>query len=524
MMPRPKKMASPKGQTAKVPAQEFTFPAPIRGWVLNENLSNPQPGGARVLDNWFCTTTGIKARGGRQKFATLDAKVQSIFTYKSGSQSILFGATATKIYDITSPASPTVVPTAAVTGMTSGYYSTEHFGTAGGNFLVVCNGTNSVRNFNGSAWSTPTITGVTSANLSQVWSHSNHLFFIEKNTMNAWYLPVDSISGTVAQISLAGVMTKGGSLVFGAKWSLDAGDGLDDKCVFVSSEGEVAVYEGTNPGSALAWSLVGVYILPKPMGKNARIAAGGDLLIATEVGLIPMSAAINRDIAAMEQAAVSKPIGTYWQAKAKLLAGTNWEMVKSPDVGIMIVSQPSTAASECLVVNMLTGGWSRFTGWDVQCLGYIAGQTFCGSADSCVYVLNVGGSDSGENYTCVYLGQADPMGLYGKQKTILQMRAVVNTSVSIMPQLTAQVNYSEALSSPPSSPADYSVDSWDSGIWDTSLWDASTPLAIVAQWAATGKTGRVVAPELQLTFGITPTPNTELVAIDAQFSAGAVVT
>ena len=53
------------------PAIPFTFPAPTRGWVINENLAMAQPGGASVLDNWIPTATGIKARGGNQKYATL---------------------------------------------------------------------------------------------------------------------------------------------------------------------------------------------------------------------------------------------------------------------------------------------------------------------------------------------------------------------------------------------------------------------------------------------------------------------
>jgi hypothetical protein len=43
------------------------------------------------------------------------------------------------------------------------------------------------------------------------------------------------------------------------------------------------------------------------------------------------------------------------------------------------------------------------------------------------------------------------------------------------------------------------------------------------RWTATGVTGTTIAPELQITFGSTVTPQVELVAIDAEFHVGAVV-
>ncbi|TIR78102.1 MAG: hypothetical protein E5X19_32465, partial [Mesorhizobium sp.] len=75
--------------------------------------------------------------------------------------------------------------------------------------------------------------------LSFVWTYRSREFFIEKNTLTAWFLPVDAISGAASDFSLAGVFQKGGSLLCGGTWSLDAGDGVDDKCVFISTKGEV---------------------------------------------------------------------------------------------------------------------------------------------------------------------------------------------------------------------------------------------------------------------------------------------
>lgn len=527
MMVRPKKTQGRKGEVERVPAMPFTFPSPIRGWVLDENLATVQPGAASILDNWICTTTGIRVRGGSLKHATIGGAVKSIFRYVSGATEKMFAASASAIYDITSPATPTTIPATSVSALTGGDWSATQFGTAGGNFLVIANGTDSVRNYDGTTWTTPAITAVTSSTLSHVWSYGSKLFFVQKNTQSAWYLPVDQIAGAAVQVSLAGIFQKGGPLLFGAKWSMDAGDGLDDKCVFVSAEGEVAIYEGTNPADAANWRLAGLYQMPEPIGKKGYTQAGGDLLIANDVGLIPVSAAIQKDIGALDQSAVSRPISPYWQSQALSLSGSAWEIVKIPRSNIMVISQPSASANSCLVVNLQTGAWSRVTGWDTQCLGYFNNRGYYGASDSCIYLMEGAGSDNGLPYTSVYLGQHETMGHYGQQKTVLQMRAVLKSSGKVYPQITAQVDYvGEVLSPPSSAPNTINASGWDSGVWDTTLWDAgSNPPAIgTSLWASIGRTGYAVAPELQLTFAGTVAPLVELVAIDTQFRLGSVVT
>lgn len=526
MMVRAKKKApAHKGEnpTPKPLSTPYTFVAPIRGWVLNENLATAGPGAARVLDNWVCTTSGIRVRGGRNKYATLDNPVTSLMTYQSGAVSKFFAATEDSIFDISTVVDPDVAPTADVTGQTSGYYSSVQFGTAGGDFLVIANGTDDLLNYDGTTFSAPTITGLTSSEISHVWSFASRIFFVKKDSTSAYYLPVDSISGAVAEFSLAGVFSLGGSLLFGAKWSLDAGDGLDDKCVFVSTEGEVAVFEGTNPSSAADWRKVGLYAIPKPLGRRPYMQAGGDLLIATQSGLIAISDAVNKDIAALDASAVSRAITPYWQEKAGDLSTKDWEMVKIPQANIMVVSQPDADNPTCLVCNLQTGAWSRFTGWDTQCLALYSDRGYFGSADSCVYLMESGGSDNGDTYTAAYLGQHEQMGAQGRQKTILQMRPIFLAGSPVRPMISAQTDYGETLSPPPSSVDDFSAATWDSAVWDIDVWDGDVSLSVGGTWTAIGKTGFSIAPELQITYGVTPTPRVELVSIDAEFIVGAMV-
>lgn len=528
MKVRARAKAPAKGQPPMQPAEAFSFPAPIRGLVLNENIAIPSPGGALVMDNLICTTKGAKARGGTSLHVPLATAVTSLFVYRSGGAEIAFGATTTTISNVS--ASGVVPPATSITGQTAGIYSTEQFGTAGGDYLYAVNGADKAQLFDGAAWtqidaaSVPAITGIATTTFAHVWSFANRLFFVEKNTLNAWYLPVDSIGGAAASFSLAGIFKKGGSLLFGATWSLDAGDGLDDKCVFVSDQGEVAVYEGTNPGSAADWRKAGVYNITPPLGPKGKMQAGGDLLIATQVGLVPISQAISRDPAALEMGAVSKNITPLWQQKAFELGSGYWEIEKWPAENIIIVSQPGATEATCLVCNLQTGAWSRFTGLNVQCLMFFDDSIMFGGADGKIYRFETGGSDNGANYTCVYLGQHDPMGLPGIQKSMRQMRATFQLSTRIDAQVSVKTDYDQTLSAPPNAVADAGgASTWGVSKWGAAKWGGRAVASTQALWSSIGRTGYAIAPEVQMTFGNTAKPQVELVGIDVTFSVGALV-
>jgi hypothetical protein len=382
-----------------------TFPAPVRGWVTNTNLSEPLDKAALVLDNWFPSATGIKLRGGSPKYATLPAACTSMFAYQSGTTEKLFAATGVAIYDITTVADVDTAPSAAVSSLTGGNWTFVQFQTSGGDFLVGCNGANTPREFDGSSWSSSSMTGLTTSLLSHVWAYKNRLFFVEGGSMRFWYLPVGSKSGALTSFSLAGVFSRGGSLLFGATWSLDAGDGVDDLCVIVSTMGEIAVYQGSDPSDASNWSLSGSYLIAAPLGKNAVERAGGDLLIATVEGIIPISETVNKDRAALSLAAVSRAIEPDWADAVRDRSGLPWTLRKYVERNQLIVGMPSPSASLdkfSFVCNLETGAWCRFTGapFDIRGQVVLLGVHYVGTGSGIIYKTDQGGSDNSATYAC----------------------------------------------------------------------------------------------------------------------------
>lgn len=586
----------------------FTFPAPSRGWVQSGNIFASPPDAAERLDNFFPTAQGARLRKGKAKLATLDASVARLMSFVAGASPTLYGSTETEFYDITSPASATVVPTPKITGLSGGDWSHVQFSTSGGEFFLMVNGTdyafyaNNAGSFNpiattevfdlaydaltadfvvgetitggtssatatllaimptsatagtlklgtitgtfqdnetitsasGSATSnipsgtssasTITASGVASTALSQVWSFKNRLFFVEGGTQNAWYLPVQNIGGTLSKFPLGSVFRRGGNLLFGATWSADSGDGLDDQCVFVSDQGEIAVYQGTDPSNANTWALVGVYQIGKPLNKHSHFRLGGELLIVTKDGIIPITDAVSRDRASLTASALTYPIedawqtaiaqdtssfpvtATLWREQAFLLVGTN-------------ASDGSLPVS--FVANARTGAWARYTGWDVRCAAEHDDNLYFGSADNCVYQAETTGSDDGTEYTAVYVPKFSEAGS-PNQKSVNMVNLVARGRGQFNFALGAFSDY--VIGNLPSSlPINQtSGTTWGGGSkWgDGSTWGSAEAKTRVSEWQAAYAQGFSVAPCVVMTSFQPTDPVIEILATRLRFESG----
>jgi len=103
------------------------------------------------------------------------------------------------------------------------------------------------------------ITGVNSNTFINVNLFKNRLYFTQKDTLNCWYLDPDSIGGVAKPLRFGGIARNAGYLQAMGTWTLDAGQGADDYAVFITSMGEIIVYNGTDPDNADTWALKGVW-------------------------------------------------------------------------------------------------------------------------------------------------------------------------------------------------------------------------------------------------------------------------
>jgi len=630
-------------RTAKI----ASFPAPIGGWVSNQNLAQPgamingarPPQGAAVLENFFPNATSAVLRRGSALYATLgdgSKSVTALFSYVAGSQEQLFGATASAIYNITLITSPdnyylatelvealetdtgdtfgdnSTIGLEVFEGTTGGQWSVVQFATAGGIFLVGVNGedfgftydgTSFYPTLEGGIWSlgydggtgaftendtvtggtsgatativkvvgddtsgalyltdivgtfaddeaitdtdtgaavangVPTVLagaltfdgdpGLTSADLSFVWSYKTRLFFVQKESLDAWYLPVDSIAGELVKLPLGGVFPRGGSLLFGATWSLDSGSsgGLSEQCIFVTTEGEVAVFQGANPSDASDWSKVGVYRIGKPLGPKAFIRAGGDLVIATTIGFVPLSQAIQRDYAALSPSAVSYPIEVAWN-EAVANRGVGWNCEVWPEAQMVVVAPPTTSDDDpvMFVANARTGAWAPFTNWLGTCMEVFKGRLFFGSISGKVVEANVGGLDQGQTYTGRYIPLFEDLRTPASIKVAQTVGATLRSSTDLNESVSCQFDYDTTLPSPPSAPPVPVGSQWDNAIWGVSTWGGRMDAVLTQRRHSVSGIGYRLATGLQVTSGSVVPLDAEIIATDVTYTVGDVAT
>ncbi len=520
-------MRRPVPAPARPRAKAVSRIAPKNGLYLNQSPAEPAAGTAEVLDNWIPTDRGTRVRGGLEAAATIGGSpVVSMFSYNHPTTPALFAASATEVFNI-SALDPLVAPAPDLTGQSLGYYSTSQIGTVGGEYLGIVNGVNPGQLFDGAAWTTMAITGVSSSDLSAVWLYRSRWFFVERNSLSAWYLPVDSIGGAALSVSMAGVFQRGGSLLFGATWSLDSGDGLDDKCVFISTDGEVAIFEGADPSSATDWRLAGLYDIATPLGINCTMQAGGDLLIATVEGIVPLSQVIQKDPAAIALSAVSRPIESLWTYEAQR-ATQPVEFLKWSDRGLGVVSLPD---ADCvLLVNLQTGAWGVARGWVAQCSETYRGKAYIGRADGSVVAIDETGLDVDQPYTAQLCAGFEDFG--SPSYKVAQFMRLVFYAPNVFRfngSIASDFVADEFPAAPPDAgivPAgDYLI--WDVGAWDVNAWwsdsvDQATR-GITTQWFPLAGAGHVLAPQVQITSGMESKPNIELVRIDMMYEDGGVV-
>lgn len=374
-----------------------------------------------------------------------------------------------------------------------------------------------------------TITGVDTSLLSFVKVFANRLWFVEDGTLDVWYLPVDSLGGAATKFSFKGIFGKGGRILFLATWSSDSGDGLDDRFVVVTSEGEAVVYVGTDPSAAATWQKVGLFRLPKPLGRKAVLRTGGDLAIATDEGIIPFSQVVQKDPSALSLSAVSAAIEPDWKREASARVSFEWEMHKWAEKNMAVVTQPrdnDNQTHQCLVVNLETGAWARYTGWDVHVAGYYDGFLYFGSKTGKVYQMEVSGSDDGSPYTGFAVGQFDHLEAPDLYKTVHDVRAIFRAAATFTYKLSGSVNYVIEEPSAPNAnldpPTEAAAAVWDVGLWDESIWDegGENLFEVKTHWRSINRGGYSFAFQLQITSGTTLAPTIEWIGYALAYDVG----
>lgn len=369
------------------------------------------------------------------------------------------------------------------------------------------------------------LTGIDTREFSYVWSFKNRLFFVQKESLSFWFLTVDAISGVAAEFPLGGVFNQGGALLFGSSWSIESGDGLANRCAFFTTEGEVAVYSGLIPGAGGDFALVGVYRVGKPLGQQAHIRAGGDIVVATDIGFVPLSVAVQRDYAALSPSAISFIIEEEWNKAVLRRSSVQWRCEVWPANQMVAVALPTLNNEDPMwfVANARTGAWAAFTIWDATCMEVFQDRMFFGSTMGRVIEANVTGSDEGEPYTASFVPLFDDLRSPASLKIAKMARAVLRSPIPARAKMSMQSDFDVDLPSPPAATPVLTTGEWGTGIWGTAVWGEEKTPTTVQQWQSVGGSGYALAPGVQLTSGSVVPSDVEIARVDMTYTAADIV-
>jgi hypothetical protein len=469
-----------RGGPPRMPGNEaltrsYEHPSPYDGWNARGNLANMRPTEAIQMDNVFPGVQTVNLRNGCINWKTsAAANVHSLLPYSGISSSKLFAATNAGIYDVTTAGAFG----AAAVACTNGYWKSVMMATAGGNFLWAANGVDNAKCFDGAAWTVPVITGVSSANLIYPTVHKHRIFAIEKNTMNIWYLAVESIAGAATVFPVGSLFKKGGIVVAIGAWTLDGGSGIDDYFVIVTSNGEIAIYQGTDPNSSATWALVGVFDVAQPVGDRPLIDFGGDLLYLSAVGLIPLSKLTQSTILDRSSNISFNIDGAFIDAATSYKSNLGWQMLLHKSANLLLVNIPvatDTTAYQ-FVMNTVTKAWCRFTGWNAACWAEFNGDIYFAGGNK-VSKAWVGANDAGTPIVGL-VAQA-----YARLGSSIQKKVeLARPNFGFTGSAQLQMNFDADFKTFGGNPTIFTYTPsaagavWDLSLWDTGIWDAGVSL------------------------------------------------
>jgi hypothetical protein len=418
-----------------------SVPAPIMGWNVRDPLPMMPPNYAPILDNVFCLPSELQMRKGYTQQCTFTGTAKTLLEYSPVSGNAeLFAAVdnagACSIYTVdTTETTIPFVATTVVTGLTSAEFKQTHCSTSGGEFAYYVNAANDALLYNGTTFqavnstSTPyAITGPSNTHFSDVIVHKRRLWFVEKDSMSCWYLPTDQIAGAAVKFDFAPIFTRGGKISKIDTWSLDAGTGLDDFFIVFSSQGEVAVYQGTDPASYTTWSLKGVFYIGSPTGTGFTCKYGGDLLIVNKDGIAQMSKSLMSSRVNTQLQMTDKIQPRLASDTSDYATNQGWDLLLYPPQNMLIVNIPvSDTSSYQYVMNTISGAWARWTGIPAKCFYFHKENIYFGANGYVGLAWNTQ-ADNGTEIVADILPAYQNFGAQSRLKRWSMARVVLSTS------------------------------------------------------------------------------------------------
>jgi len=368
-------------------AQIAVIPAPTGGLNYRDPISAMSPLDALVLTNFIPKQQGVELRKGWQEATeSLGESIESVFGYTAPNHddNKVFVAANGNIYDVTDG---TYTVAVSGTGSDADEWWTTQFSTPADTFLLaVSPGAGYWTYSTTSGWvdRTATTTGLpTTVRTVAVWKQ--RVWFTCEGDANVYYLEnVDVVTGAATSFAMGSTLRNGGYVSALINWTMDAGFSIDDYLIVVGTEGDIGVWQGTDPTSVDTFSLKGVwYVGPVPRHGQFFTPFGGDVMIVSELGLVPMSKLVNGQYTEDQQIGpASKIQSVFAPLVRKQIDQKFFDVFVVPSSDVLVIKMPADGGTyRQFAMNVTTGAWCQFVGIPMRSAAVISGQCWFGTND-----------------------------------------------------------------------------------------------------------------------------------------------
>lgn len=491
-----------------------TVQAPTGGLNSISAVSNMPAEDAVVLRNLIPQPYGAKMRNGYVKHSVLPANVaaETIMPYASkiGVETLFSVGNNGILYNSTTAGNAVAT---AVTGLLNARFQYLTFSNAAGNFLLAANGQDDWIKYDGATITrvaAADITGVDPKSIISLEVHQRRLWMVQVNTTKGWYLAPDAISGAATAFDFGPLFKRGGYLMTLVAWTIDTGEGSDDRLCAISSHGEVAVYNGTDPANIATWQLQGVYFVGPPVGRRCAKKISGDINIITQYGLTSLAEAVVSTKLNNQSAGIALKVQNLLSTGIARF-GTNfgWEIHLNPRDNLLVINTPiqmadvsevsayalsSSMRSNQVVMNTITNNWCTFTEVPAFTWATFLSAPYFG-ATGFVGRGMVGNQDAvqndglgGQPIVGEVLQAFNYFGQPGREKYFSMVRPVFIATGDLTWSAQVRTDFDTR----PIDPPNYTSPIAGNGVWDVSLWDAALwagGLATIQRWVSASGLG-----------------------------------
>jgi hypothetical protein len=316
------------------------------------------------------------------------------------------------------------------------------------------------------------ITGENSNTFATVNLFKERLYFVIEDTLDFCYLPVDSISGAVTRFPLGGIFKNGGYLQAMGTWTIDAGYGVDDLAAFVTSNGEVAVYKGSDPSDPNDWALVGIWQLGQTFNRKCMFKFGGDLLVLTEGGLVPLSAGLQSTRLDPRVNITDKIFYAISQATSAYSSIYGWQINYFAKENMLILNVPVIGGTEQYVMHNITKSWAKFTNIRANCWELSGDNMFFGGIGFVGKFYDTN-SDAGTNIRGFVQQAFSYFESRGQLKRFTLVRPILQTDnglPTVLCGLSVDFETIDLTSQISFNPSILQTGEWDLDVWDNANW------------------------------------------------------